>query len=70
MKNRQASRTKALISVIKKAKRAILLTGTPALARPEEVRGHSQSYQTFIRKNGFPNQARWEYKTVNVARVV
>lgn len=38
MKNRKAARTKALITVIKKARRAVLLTGTPALARPEEVR--------------------------------
>ena len=37
MKNRKAARTKALVSVIKQAKRAVLLTGTPALARPEEV---------------------------------
>ncbi|CAB3978499.1 DNA annealing helicase and endonuclease ZRANB3 [Paramuricea clavata] len=37
MKNRKAARTKALISVIKQAKRAVLLTGTPALARPEEL---------------------------------
>ena len=37
MKNRKAARTKALVSVIKRAKRAVLLTGTPALARPEEV---------------------------------
>lgn len=37
MKNRKAARTKALVSVIKNAKRAVLLTGTPALARPEEL---------------------------------
>ena len=37
MKNRKAARTMALVSVIKQAKRAVLLTGTPALARPEEV---------------------------------
>jgi SNF2 family DNA or RNA helicase len=48
MKNRKAARTKALISVIKQAKRAVLLTGTPALARPEEVQIQSfeMNYET------------------------
>jgi SNF2 family DNA or RNA helicase len=37
LKNRKAARTKALVQIIQQAKRAVLLTGTPALARPEEV---------------------------------
>uniref|UniRef100_A0A3B4A9K2 Uncharacterized protein n=1 Tax=Periophthalmus magnuspinnatus TaxID=409849 RepID=A0A3B4A9K2_9GOBI len=37
LKSRNAARTKILVPLIQKAKRAILLTGTPALGRPEEV---------------------------------
>lgn len=37
LKNRKAGRTKVLHSIAKKAKRKILLSGTPSLARPEEV---------------------------------
>ena len=37
LKNRNAGRTKVLQSVARKAKRKILLSGTPSLARPEEV---------------------------------
>lgn len=38
MKSRNAARSKILVPIIQNAKRAILLTGTPALGRPEEVR--------------------------------
>lgn len=38
LKSRQAARTRLLVPLIRKAQRAILLTGTPALGRPEEVR--------------------------------
>lgn len=37
MKSRNAARSKILVPVIQNAKRAILLTGTPALGRPEEL---------------------------------
>ncbi|XP_041637359.1 DNA annealing helicase and endonuclease ZRANB3 [Cheilinus undulatus] len=37
LKSRSAARTKLLVPVIQSAKRAILLTGTPALGRPEEL---------------------------------
>ncbi|KAM4559859.1 DNA annealing helicase and endonuclease ZRANB3 [Odontesthes bonariensis] len=37
LKSRNAARTKILAPVIQSAKRAILLTGTPALGRPEEL---------------------------------
>lgn len=37
MKSRNAARSRILLPVVQKAKRAILLTGTPALGRPEEV---------------------------------
>ncbi|XP_053522871.1 DNA annealing helicase and endonuclease ZRANB3 isoform X2 [Artibeus jamaicensis] len=37
MKSRNASRSKILLPIVQKAKRAILLTGTPALGRPEEL---------------------------------
>ena len=37
LKNGQAKRTMAIVPVVREAKRAILLTGTPALARPIEL---------------------------------
>ncbi|XP_077368606.1 DNA annealing helicase and endonuclease ZRANB3 [Festucalex cinctus] len=37
LKSRNAARTKLLVPLIQSAKRAILLTGTPALGRPEEL---------------------------------
>ena len=37
LKTRQAARTKLLVPLLHTAKRVILLTGTPALARPAEV---------------------------------
>ncbi|XP_067348920.1 DNA annealing helicase and endonuclease ZRANB3 isoform X1 [Channa argus] len=37
LKSRNAARTKILVPLIQTAKRAILLTGTPALGRPEEL---------------------------------
>uniref|UniRef100_A0A8C3YQ54 DNA annealing helicase and endonuclease ZRANB3 n=1 Tax=Catagonus wagneri TaxID=51154 RepID=A0A8C3YQ54_9CETA len=37
MKSRNAARSRILLPVVQKAKRAILLTGTPALGRPEEL---------------------------------
>ncbi|XP_063068572.1 DNA annealing helicase and endonuclease ZRANB3 [Engraulis encrasicolus] len=37
LKSRNAARTKLLVPIIQNASRAILLTGTPALGRPEEL---------------------------------
>ncbi|XP_054479771.1 DNA annealing helicase and endonuclease ZRANB3 isoform X2 [Anoplopoma fimbria] len=37
LKSRNAARTKILVPLIQSSKRAILLTGTPALGRPEEL---------------------------------
>lgn len=37
MKSRNASRSKLLLPIVQRATRALLLTGTPALGRPEEV---------------------------------
>uniref|UniRef100_A0A8B9QQP8 Zinc finger RANBP2-type containing 3 n=1 Tax=Apteryx owenii TaxID=8824 RepID=A0A8B9QQP8_APTOW len=37
MKSRNATRSKILLPIVQKAVRAILLTGTPALGRPEEL---------------------------------
>uniref|UniRef100_A0ABI7YIX2 Zinc finger RANBP2-type containing 3 n=1 Tax=Felis catus TaxID=9685 RepID=A0ABI7YIX2_FELCA len=37
MKSRNATRSKILLPIVQTAKRAILLTGTPALGRPEEL---------------------------------
>ncbi|XP_053109716.1 DNA annealing helicase and endonuclease ZRANB3 isoform X2 [Hemicordylus capensis] len=37
MKSRNAARSKILLPIVQKAFRAILLTGTPALGRPEEL---------------------------------
>lgn len=38
LKNPKAVRTKTLIPLLTKAKRVLMLSGTPALARPAEVR--------------------------------
>ena len=37
MKSRRSATTKHIAPLIKQAERTFLLTGTPALARPEEV---------------------------------
>ncbi|XP_069329324.1 DNA annealing helicase and endonuclease ZRANB3 isoform X2 [Eulemur rufifrons] len=37
MKSRNATRSKILLPIVQKARRALLLTGTPALGRPEEL---------------------------------
>lgn len=37
IKNRQTTRTKKILELLKQMDRVILLTGTPSLARPEEV---------------------------------
>jgi len=37
LKNHQAARTKTLVPLLQQAKRAILLSGTPALSRPKEL---------------------------------
>uniref|UniRef100_A0A8C9GBV9 Zinc finger RANBP2-type containing 3 n=1 Tax=Piliocolobus tephrosceles TaxID=591936 RepID=A0A8C9GBV9_9PRIM len=37
MKSRNATRSRILLPIVQKARRAILLTGTPALGRPEEL---------------------------------
>ncbi|EHA98293.1 Zinc finger Ran-binding domain-containing protein 3 [Heterocephalus glaber] len=37
MKSRTATRSKILLPIVQKARRAVLLTGTPALGRPEEL---------------------------------
>lgn len=37
LKSRNAARTQILVPLLQGAKRVILLTGTPALGRPEEV---------------------------------
>ncbi|XP_037552641.1 DNA annealing helicase and endonuclease ZRANB3 [Nematolebias whitei] len=37
LKSRNAARTKILVPLVQSAKRALLLTGTPALGRPEEL---------------------------------
>ena len=37
VKNRKAEQTKFVVPLVQKANRRLLLTGTPALARPEEV---------------------------------
>ena len=37
VKNPSAARTENVVDIVKKAQRRILLTGTPALARPSEL---------------------------------
>lgn len=49
MKSRNAKRSKILLPIIQKASRAILLTGTPALGRPEEVFSILRIVSSFFR---------------------
>ena len=37
LKNREAQRTKAVLPLLQRARRALLLSGTPALSRPSEL---------------------------------
>ena len=37
IKNKDAKRTKSLLPLLKHAKHVVLLTGTPALAKPKEL---------------------------------
>ena len=44
LKERKSTRTKRLHQLCKKAKHAILLSGTPSLARPREVSNNGNNY--------------------------
>ena len=48
IKNRKAATTKYLLPLLRRAPHKVLLTGTPALARPEEVRFSFVPEQTFF----------------------
>lgn len=52
LKNRATGRTKLLHPLARSAKRTILLTGTPSLARPEEVSFFLQCYGDYHGNNG------------------
>ncbi|XP_033624550.1 DNA annealing helicase and endonuclease ZRANB3-like [Asterias rubens] len=74
LKNRQAARTKLLVPLLHTAKRVILLTGTPALARPAELftqidsvqKGIMGSWSQFAKRycdaqwKNFGKQRRWD----------
>ncbi|XP_053554213.1 DNA annealing helicase and endonuclease ZRANB3 isoform X2 [Bombina bombina] len=76
MKSRNASRSKLLSPIVQKASRALLLTGTPALGRPEEL--YMQIDALFPRMFGtwtdyakkycnahvryFGNRTQWDYR--------
>ncbi|KAE8581484.1 hypothetical protein XENTR_v10024805 [Xenopus tropicalis] len=76
MKSRNASRSKLLLPIVQKAARALLLTGTPALGRPEEL--YMQIDALFPKKFGtwteyakkycnahvryFGNRTQWDYR--------
>ncbi|XP_071788740.1 DNA annealing helicase and endonuclease ZRANB3-like [Asterias amurensis] len=74
LKNRQAARTKLLVPLLHSAKRVILLTGTPALARPAELftqidsvqKGIMGSWSQFVKRycdahwKNFGKQRRWD----------
>ncbi|XP_069838713.1 DNA annealing helicase and endonuclease ZRANB3 isoform X2 [Dendropsophus ebraccatus] len=76
IKSRNASRSKLLLPLIQKATRALLLTGTPALGRPEEL--YMQIDGLFPRRFGtwteyakkycnahvryFGNRTQWDYR--------
>ncbi|XP_071186820.1 DNA annealing helicase and endonuclease ZRANB3-like isoform X2 [Salvelinus alpinus] len=53
LKSRNAARSKILVPLIQNAKRAILLTGTPALGRPEEeASGSLEEWERLMRTMG------------------
>ncbi|KAM9305114.1 DNA annealing helicase and endonuclease ZRANB3 [Gastrophryne carolinensis] len=76
MKSRNASRSKLLQPIVQKATRALLLTGTPALGRPEEL--YMQIDSLFPKRFGtwteyakkycnahvryFGNRTQWDYR--------
>ncbi|XP_072274192.1 DNA annealing helicase and endonuclease ZRANB3 isoform X3 [Pyxicephalus adspersus] len=76
MKSRNASRSKLLQPIVQRATRALLLTGTPALGRPEEL--YMQIDSLFPRRFGtwteyakkycnahvryFGNRTQWDYR--------
>lgn len=71
LKNPEATRTKAIIPLLQSARRAILLSGTPALSRPIElypqlVALNSSIFPSMAKFamrycNAFKNQFGWDY---------
>ena len=67
IKSHDAKRTRALLPILKLAKRALLLSGTPALNRPAElftqlhalVPGLFTSFQAFGNRYCDPGQSKW-----------
>ncbi|XP_065493333.1 DNA annealing helicase and endonuclease ZRANB3 isoform X2 [Caloenas nicobarica] len=64
MKSRNATRSKILLPIVQKSLRAILLTGTPALGRPEEL--FMQIEALFPRKFGTWNEYAKKYCNARV----
>nr|XP_025037433.1 DNA annealing helicase and endonuclease ZRANB3 isoform X2 [Pelodiscus sinensis] len=64
MKSRNATRSKILLPIVQKAARAILLTGTPALGRPEEL--FMQIEALFPRRFGTWNEYAKQYCNAHV----
>uniref|UniRef100_A0A8B9GJY3 ZRAB3 endonuclease n=1 Tax=Amazona collaria TaxID=241587 RepID=A0A8B9GJY3_9PSIT len=64
MKSRSATRSKILLPIVQKAVRAILLTGTPALGRPEEL--FMQIEALFPRRFGTWNEYAKKYCNARV----
>ncbi|XP_066431242.1 DNA annealing helicase and endonuclease ZRANB3 isoform X2 [Eleutherodactylus coqui] len=76
MKSRNASRSKLLLPIVQKASRALLLTGTPALGRPEELYmqvhglfpGRFGTWTEYAKKycnahvRYFGNRTQWDYR--------
>ncbi|KAL7991746.1 hypothetical protein Chor_016002 [Crotalus horridus] len=64
MKSRNATRSKILLPIVQNAIRAILLTGTPALGRPEEVLKIILSFKTYemhaTMKQYFGKRRQWD----------
>ncbi|KAM6070574.1 DNA annealing helicase and endonuclease ZRANB3 isoform 2-T2 [Chlamydotis macqueenii] len=64
MKSRNATRSKILLPIVQKALRAVLLTGTPALGRPEEL--FMQIEALFPRRFGTWNEYAKKYCNARV----
>ena len=48
LKSKSTKRTKAVVPILKSATRCLLLSGTPALAKPEEVRKKSDQHYFLV----------------------
>lgn len=74
MKSRNATRSKILLPIVQNAIRAVLLTGTPALGRPEEVLKITLSFKTYemhamVKQLWVGEDVLWAYRVLHPLHV-